>query len=67
MANMYVCMCSDVNDSEVKEAIEAGADTVDKLASALGVSTGCGACEDMVKEILTDCLDRVLPLKVIDK
>lgn len=53
MDNMYVCLCGDVNDKEIKEAIANGAKTVDDLISQLGVSMGCGACEETIRELLS--------------
>lgn len=41
---MYVCICHGVTDTDVADALAAGADTVDDVAEATGASTGCGAC-----------------------
>ena len=49
---MYVCICNEVKEKQIKTAIAAGIDTLDGLKVALDVATCCGCCEHMVNEYL---------------
>ena len=51
---MYVCICNAVTERQVKEAINAGADSAQALAECLGVSTCCGSCRPTVEAVLSD-------------
>lgn len=53
---MYVCICRDIKDSQIKTAIHQGMDTIDKLKRALDVATCCGCCEPMVQDLLDERL-----------
>jgi bacterioferritin-associated ferredoxin len=50
---MYVCVCNAVTESQVYEAIDAGATTVKALNRQLGIGAQCGACVSRAKECLT--------------
>lgn len=52
---MYVCVCNAVTDSEIREAYADGARTFAALQDELAVSTCCGCCEPMVRDILATC------------
>lgn len=41
---MFVCVCKQVTDTEVDQAVAHGADTVAALGEATGAGTDCGAC-----------------------
>ena len=49
---MYVCICNEVKEKQIKTAIAAGIDTLDGLKAALDVATCCGCCEPMVNDYL---------------
>lgn len=49
---MYVCLCNAVTESQVQDAINEGACTLDQLRDTLQVSNCCGACEPAVAECL---------------
>ena len=49
---MYVCICNEVKEKQIKTAIAAGIDTLDGLKNALDVATCCGCCEPMVNDYL---------------
>lgn len=51
---MYVCICQDINDHQINNAIHQGVDSLDKLKETLGVATCCGCCEPMVQDLLED-------------
>lgn len=51
---MYVCICHDIKDSQIKTAIHQGIDTMDKLKCTLEVATCCGCCKPMVQDLLDE-------------
>ncbi len=57
---MYVCICNDVNDKQIKQAIKQGNDSLQKLQHCLDVATCCGQCEDTVIEILEEEVEKNL-------
>ncbi len=50
---MYVCLCKGVTDRDIRTAIENGASTFRNLRNELGVSSQCGKCACITKELLT--------------
>ena len=53
---MIVCVCNNISDREVRQAIELGITSMDELRNDLGVATCCGQCLDYAQEILTEHL-----------
>ncbi len=51
---MWVCICNAVADRDVHAAIEAGASTRDAVTAACGAGGDCGACHEMIEEMLDD-------------
>jgi bacterioferritin-associated ferredoxin len=49
---MYVCICKNVTEKDIKRAVRDGAYSVSCLQSKLGVATGCGECRAVANEIL---------------
>jgi len=43
---MYVCICNNVNERKILQAIADGANSWKKLVRRLKVSTTCGKCKD---------------------
>ena len=41
---MYVCICQGITESQIREAIHGGMDTLDALAIELGIGAQCGTC-----------------------
>jgi bacterioferritin-associated ferredoxin len=50
---MILCLCRGVSESTVHTAIGAGAQTLDDVADACAAGSDCGACQDMIDELLT--------------
>ena len=43
-----VCNCLNITNGMIKEAVDSGADTLEKVQAATGAGTVCGACiEDL--------------------
>lgn len=53
---MYVCLCADKAEQDIKDAIKRGFTTVEGLMEETGVGGGCGTCqmwiERMIKELI---------------
>lgn len=49
-----VCTCMGVMCSEIIQAIDAGADSFEKLADQFFVGTGCSSCVPEVMELLQE-------------
>lgn len=49
---MYVCLCKGITDSQIRQAIESGANSIKDLRRSLGVATQCGKCSCFTKEML---------------
>lgn len=53
---MIVCVCNNISDREIAQAVELGATSMDALRADLGVATCCGNCADCAHELLQECL-----------
>ena len=51
---MYICMCADKTESDIKECISMGCNTFEELSEATQIGMGCGSCINMVYAILND-------------
>ena len=47
-----VCSCMGVTNGMIKEAIEAGAVTLEEVQEATGAGTVCGACNDDIQHLI---------------
>jgi bacterioferritin-associated ferredoxin len=50
---MIVCVCNNISDREIRQAIDLGLTSMDELRRDLGVSTCCGRCEAYAEKVLT--------------
>ena len=57
-----ICTCHKVSASCLKDAIEAGASTVEALGVATRAGTGCGSCKSELTQIIAK--RAVQPLKI---
>jgi nitrite reductase (NADH) large subunit len=48
-----VCNCNRVSASQVRQAIDGGADSVEAIGAACRAGTGCGSCKSELAQILT--------------
>ncbi len=58
---MYVCICKQVTESKILEAVKAGHRDVDALGAELGLGTKCGTCRNFTRELI-----ETLPIIVSD-
>ncbi|MBA5639238.1 (2Fe-2S)-binding protein [Duganella sp. LX20W] len=49
---MIVCVCNNISDREIRQAVELGLRTMDELREQLGVATCCGQCADCAQSVL---------------
>jgi nitrite reductase (NADH) large subunit len=53
LVDRIVCTCNMVSQSALREAISAGADSIEALSLATRAGTGCGSCKGELAHILT--------------
>ncbi|XOZ32333.1 bacterioferritin-associated ferredoxin [Halomonadaceae bacterium KBTZ08] len=51
---MYVCVCNQITDHEIRRAVEDGCSSMRQLRNELGVATQCGRCGTMARDILNE-------------
>jgi NAD(P)H-nitrite reductase large subunit len=47
-----ICFCGDVTAQQIKDAVEAGAVSVEAVGEATGAGTHCGGCRDKIAELI---------------
>lgn len=50
--NKVVCNCLNVTNGMIKDAIDAGASTLEEVQEATGAGTVCGACLENVQHLV---------------
>jgi bacterioferritin-associated ferredoxin len=55
-AGVYVCICNNVTERDIEDAVRGGARTLDCLSERLAVSTCCGQCRCYAEESLEAAL-----------
>jgi bacterioferritin-associated ferredoxin len=51
-ASMIVCVCNNISDREIRQAVDLGLSSMDELSRDLGVATCCGQCADCALQVL---------------
>ncbi|MGI9213191.1 MAG: (2Fe-2S)-binding protein [Methylococcaceae bacterium] len=53
---MYICICSQVTDGQVKATVkEKGMTRVQEVCRELGICNQCGKCANEVRRLVVDC------------
>ncbi|MBB5608521.1 MULTISPECIES: bacterioferritin-associated ferredoxin [unclassified Janthinobacterium] len=60
---MIVCVCNNISDREIRQAVDLGLSTMAELRRNLGVATCCGKCHTCAREVLKDHLDATAVLR----
>jgi bacterioferritin-associated ferredoxin len=60
-ATMIVCVCSNVSDQKIRQAVRSGATSMKELRNELEVGTCCGKCHSCAKRVLRECLTEARP------
>jgi bacterioferritin-associated ferredoxin len=55
---MIVCVCNNISDREIRQAVDLGLASMDELRRDLGVATCCGQCASYAADVLTTHLER---------
>jgi bacterioferritin-associated ferredoxin len=58
---MYVCLCNCVRDHDLRQAAASGVRSFEELQARTRVSTSCGTCETMAREVFDRALDPAAP------
>ena len=59
---MYICICEQVTDKQIKSAISAGASSLRDLRDELGVASQCGQCGKCAKALIDEHKPKCLRL-----
>ena len=49
---MYICICNQVRDHHIVDAVRAGARDLDDLRCQLDVASCCGKCADDARQVI---------------
>lgn len=49
---MFVCICNQVTDKQIYNAVESGVRNIESLSCELDVGSCCGKCKDCAEEVL---------------
>lgn len=61
---MIVCHCEQVNDRTVRDAIAAGARTLDDVINRCNAGGNCGGCHDSIENLLDQHDVTVTPVRL---
>ena len=64
-ASMIVCVCNNISDREIRQAVDLGLSTMAELRRDLGVATCCGKCGSCAKQVLNAHLESRIEVKEI--
>ncbi|MEN3294509.1 MAG: bacterioferritin-associated ferredoxin [Burkholderiales bacterium] len=54
---MIVCICQNISERNIREAVDAGVTAMPQLRDRLGVGTCCGKCHPHAKQTLRESLE----------
>ena len=54
---MIVCVCYNVSEKKIRQAVESGLTSMPQLREQLGVGSCCGKCNSCAKTVLRECLE----------
>ena len=57
-AFMIICICNNVSDRRIRQAVEDGMRSMVELRAHLDVGTCCGKCHACAKAVLRDCVEQ---------
>jgi bacterioferritin-associated ferredoxin len=63
---MIVCVCNNISDREIRQAIELGLSSMAELHRELGVGTCCGKCVSYARQVLNDHIDTAIDIRVTE-
>jgi bacterioferritin-associated ferredoxin len=54
---MIVCVCNNISDREIRQAVDLGLNSMADLRKELGVGTCCGKCVSCAREVMHEHLE----------
>jgi len=51
---MYVCICRQVTDNQIRDLCRGGASSMTDIRSKLGVASECGKCSKLARAIVNE-------------
>jgi len=54
---MIVCFCRGLDERDLRQVVAAGAFTVEDVAAACGAATDCGACREVVEDVVVEFVE----------
>ena len=51
--NKVICSCFQVTNGMIKDAVDAGANTVEEVQDATNAGNACGACLDELQQVVS--------------
>lgn len=49
---MIVCVCHNISERQIEQALYEGAESVETLSARLGACTGCGCCRETCQDLV---------------
>ena len=62
---MIVCVCNNVSDGKIRQAVASGLTSMSQLRTELDVGTCCGKCHSCAKHVLRECIAEARPQAVM--
>lgn len=53
---MFVCICNQVTDKQIRQCVAQGACSFESLSAELSVGTCCGKCKGCAKKVLREAM-----------
>jgi bacterioferritin-associated ferredoxin len=63
---MIVCVCNNISDREIRQAVDLGISSMAELHRELGIGTCCGKCVSYAREVLNEHLDNQVQARVTE-
>jgi bacterioferritin-associated ferredoxin len=54
---MIVCVCNNISDREIRQAVDLGLNSMSDLRKELGVGTCCGKCVSCARAVMHEHLE----------
>jgi len=67
ICSMFICICKQVTDHQIKEAVSNGAASFSDVQSALGVATQCGECKNHARQCMRQCRGQAKTTIILEK
>jgi len=65
--SMFICICKQVTDGQIKDAVNNGASSFSDVQSELGVATQCGECKNHARQCMRSCRSQCQNSGVVSK